>query len=434
MKKTISMENFLFWGLCALIIFIPFREILAYYTISLVKSLPDLLILLLLIAYLINVKFHFRFELCDWLFGAYLIWELISTVFINHWGLKPYILQVRSISLYYLMFFILRNASLSSHTYQKLIPVIKGVAYGLFALALVEKLFCKTILFPVEWKESIIYMDNYVRTYGVFNNPNTYAAFILFSFFYIYQQTTDFWEKKNWLFIFVSFTGLLLTVSRSAILLLMFFFIVLAIYQWVVKKQHNSLSLVKGKPFLICLVVSLAVWGGAEVFSNYYMDHVVLSAGESSNMSSLDRFNELMGDKIISGSQANGRMYSIKKGWEIVKDYPLFGAGFGTYGSSASLICGSPIYDKYEIEPGFYSDNEYIKLLVEGGFVGALIFIGFLGAVLYRYRRERFKLLICIIMGGLGLFYNIFEVQVLAFLFWLTLSAPLKVELKGDCL
>lgn len=434
MKKSIQFDNLMFIVLSVLIVFIPLREIIAFYTMSLVKSIPDMLVLIMFVGYLIKTKFKIHIDKTDLLFGLYLLWELVSTLFINHLGLKPYILQVRSISLYYVLYYILKNYKFSTDTYQRLIPVIKSVLYLLFALAIIEKLFAKTILFPIEWKESIIYMDNFIRTYGMFNNPNTFAAFILFSFIYAYQQLNDFWEKQNWLFIFACISTLLLTVSRSTILLLIFFFMVLAIAQWLLKKRDVKILLIAAKPFLICVSASLLVWGGAEAFSNYYMDNVVYAGEDNTGVNSLDRFNELTGNDIIQASQVNGRLFSITKGLEIVKDYPVFGSGFGTYGSAASLMCGSPLYEKYGIEGTFYSDNEYIKVLTEGGVIGALLFVCFLGSVLYNYRKEKFKLLICVIMGGLGLFYNIFEVQILVFLFWTTMAAPIRTELKGETL
>ncbi len=434
MKKSVNFDRLIFIVLSMLIFFIPFREILAYYTSSIVKSIPDLLIFVLFVSYIIKVRFRIKIDKIDLFFLLYLILEAISTILINHVGLKAYIVQVRSISLYYFLFYILKNYKLSEDSYQNIIPILKSILYVLFVLAIIEKLFAKTVLFPEEWRTSIIYFSNYIRTYGMFNSPNTYAAFILFSFIYVYQLTDNFWIRKNFLFIFVCICSLLLTVSRSTLILFMFFVIVLSIAQWYIKKHKNQeIHLISLKPFLICLLGAVVAWGGAEAFSNYYLENVVYANGESSSSGSLDRFNELFDEKIITSSQSNGRLYGIKKGLEIVKDHPIFGTGFGTYGSSASLICGSPIYKEYDIEDNFYADNEYIKIFVEGGILGLFAFVAFLASVLYTYRRSLFKILVCVIMGGLGLFYNIFEVQILSFLFWLVTCAPMCTDLKiGD--
>lgn len=434
MNKTKNLNQLIFLMISLLVFFIPFREMLAYYTFPFVKSIPDILVLSVFVYYLFHIKFQIRLDKIDLAFAIYLLIELISTLFINHVGLKAYIVQVRSICLYYVLFYILKNYQFPQEGYKRVIPMIKIVLYVIFALSVIEKLFAKTVLFPVEWKESIIYMDNFIRTYGVFNNPNTYAAFVIFAFIYVYQLVDEFWCKKNIIFIIVCISAMLLTVSRSTIILFIFFIIVLLITQQMMKRKGHAISLIPVKPFMLCLVSSIVIWGGAEVFSSYYMDHVVYADEEGTGASALDRFNELVGDKIVNASQSSGRLYSITKGLEIVKDHPILGTGFGTYGSSASLICGSPIYEKYDIEGSFYSDNEYIKILVEGGILGALAFVAFLSTILYTYRKQPFKLLVCVIMGGLGLFYNIFEVQILAFMFWITLTVPERRELQGGIL
>ncbi|MPN48194.1 hypothetical protein SDC9_195799 [bioreactor metagenome] len=67
-------------------------------------------------------------------------------------------------------------------------------------------------------------------------------------------------------------------------------------------------------------------------------------------------------------------------------------------------------------------------MLVETGAVGALAYGLFLIAILLNYKHNKFKLLSCLILGFLGMFYNIFEVQILSFLFWIVLTLPDESE------
>ena len=63
-------------------------------------------------------------------------------------------------------------------------------------------------------------------------------------------------------------------------------------------------------------------------------------------------------------------------------------------------------------------DKEYIKDIVETGSVGFLLLCLFLVSILYEQRKKPLNILICIMVGWFGLFYNVFEVQIVAFLLW----------------
>ena len=45
-----------------------------------------------------------------------------------------------------------------------------------------------------------------------------------------------------------------------------------------------------------------------------------------------------------------------------------------------------------------------------------------MSSILYDYRNKRFVVLFCIGIGWFGLFYNVFEVQIVAYLLWLLLG------------
>ena len=59
-----------------------------------------------------------------------------------------------------------------------------------------------------------------------------------------------------------------------------------------------------------------------------------------------------------------------------------------------------------------------IKDIVETGSVGFLLLCLFLVSILYEQRKKPLNILICIMVGWFGLFYNVFEVQIVAFLLW----------------
>src|SRR5690606_19291223 len=71
-----------------------------------------------------------------------------------------------------------------------------------------------------------------------------------------------------------------------------------------------------------------------------------------------DRLNQTLDDKNLERMTSNGRIFYIKKGLEIFSDYPVTGAGFGTFGGAATISYGSPIYEEYGIDLSIYFENK----------------------------------------------------------------------------
>src|SRR5690606_15644671 len=96
--------------------------------------------------------------------------------------------------------------------------------------------------------------------------------------------------------------------------------------------------------------------------------------------------------KEIKSSKADGRLYRLAKGFEVFSDNPVSGTGFGTFGSAASLSYKPALYKEYNIRSTFYSDNQYIVILVETGIVGTILFLGFLLSLALSFRKDYLKL------------------------------------------
>lgn len=185
------------------------------------------------------------------------------------------------------------------------------------------------------------------------------------------------------------------------------------------------------KKFAINIAAAILIVFCINNLSGFYVNNIAknnigIETGKGSTNSAVNRLEELSNPAIISKSKTDGRIFSIMKGIEIFKNNPIIGTGFGSYGDAASLIITPKQYNKYEISEGFYADNEYIKVLVETGVVGAIAYALFLISILINYRKSTFKLMSCLVLGFLGMFYNIFEVQILSYLFWITLTLPEK--------
>ena len=150
---------------------------------------------------------------------------------------------------------------------------------------------------------------------------------------------------------------------------------------------------------------------------NSYLENIKSSLGVSSG----DRFSEL-GTDVLYSQYTNMRIQSVITALEVAAKQPLFGSGYGTYGSSASLTWEVPHYKDLGLYNGFYADNQYACVVAETGFAGLLVFMAFLLTTLWQYRKNLLKLLACLIIGWFGIFYNILEIQIGAMLLWSMLS------------
>jgi len=423
---------FLVLGLC---VFIPIRSVLAEYGNSLVKVIPDLAILALAGCYTLSIRFRFKFLLHDFIFLAFLGLAFVSTL-LNGSGIMPFIFQVRSIGLYYILYFVIRNLGLGKKELTGIVRVVQLMAVVLFVFALIEKITSKMVLFPYSWAESIIYASNYTRAYSLLNNPNTYALFldlvILLSIFafLLCRIKTPFWLYG------ILGGSLLLTMSRSGLIILGVMLVFLALLAfW---KQRKALPW-RELAIRLALIAAIsgAIYGvgkgGALIYYNAAIQDTPSSAVKDVITSALgigamDRFDGALSEEEFHKSSQDGRMYAITMGLKVFRDYPILGTGLGTYGSSASMNYRPALVDLYELPFPFYSDNQLITILVETGAVGALLFGIFLIAILICYRRSLLKLLLCVFFGWFMLFYNIFEVQIGAMLFWTFLSLELGTE------
>lgn len=433
------IEKYINCLLLFLAVFIPSRNVLELFLGTYVKSIPDILILGLAFLYFVYVKGRIKIKLYDVFIIVFLGVAFVNTIVFQQIDLYVYIFEIRSIMVYYALFFVIRNFEFKEDKMLLFAKVLRIVTYVLFVFGLIEKLGNKNILFPASVAESIIYADNYARVHSLFFNPNTYGAFLVLTFFIVIHYEKD---KKLILYKMITMISLLLSMSRSSIIILGMGLIA---YGLVFKrKELFKKELILQVVVIAC--VSLIAYAACEKATEYIQYAKELKALEEAELEEnvaetntdkktsnnkntanvpkhktttvYDRMNDLKGEEILVQSNADGRLYFVKTGLKVFKDYPILGTGFGTYGSAASMGWEPPLYEEYGLPYGFYSDNEYIKDLVETGIIGVLLLIAFCVSILYSYRKNIFSIFFCIIIGWFGLFYNVLEVQIVAFLFW----------------
>lgn len=422
-----------------LAIFIPFRELIALYAGSFIKFLPDVLVWGELLLVLINNKFKLNLKLYDYFFIGFIIIGFFSCL-LNSVSFLSFALQARSIGTMYALFYVIRNINIEKNDYKTIINVLMSVIIVLIIFAILEFFTDKTLFFPKIWAENIDFVSNFERTYSLMNNPNTFGVFTFMVMFLVYFINKDSFSKKYFGYYVLSFLGIILSASRST-LLVVCLFILFLIYESIKKRSCYNLLW-----FVILIALSFGI---VYSFEKIKLKMEIMNSTEIPNkkpngnsndcvsdgdindnivkpitpgFTLLDRIKETTSGTTAANSKINGRLYIIKKGLVIFKDYPMIGTGFGTFGSAASRMITPDIYSKYDLNTSFYSDNEYIKVVVETGIIGTIIFGLFILSLLYDFFKTKsyYKLFIFIVFLFIGMFYNIFEMQVLCYVLYLS--------------
>lgn len=457
-----------FFSLVFFCIWLPVRNVL---DLPIVKIVPDLMILSLFAWYAVTVRFRFRLLLHDWLFLAFLAVASASSLLLNHIGILPIVFQIRSIGVFYILYFVVRNLRFGKREFTLLVDVLQVMTVVLFLFAAIEKITSKTVLFPEFVSEKILYVSNFARVYGLLANPNTYALFLVLVLFLSVFRRLLVGTTTSPVVYGLMVCSLLLTMSRSGALALGMGLLALGIYT-LCKYRRQFPFKAFGVALAVTLIIGFGGYFGIKEGAVLYYDNVLTTAPDdtteqtppqttkpsgdtteqtppenntqtekptapkpehdisedSVELGTSDRFDDMFSNKELANSLADGRLFYIKTGLEIVKDYPLFGAGFSAYGSAATLSFSSPIAKDYGLPASFYADNEYIKVLGENGLIGFALFGAFLLAALWCYRKSFFKVFLMFVLAWFGLFFNIFEVQIGTMLLWTMLAMHLPLE------
>ena len=408
--------------------FIPFREFIALYTFDFIKFLPDLIIWLLAGIIVIKNKFKIALKLYDFAFLGFVISGLIATL-INGSSLLAFALQVRSIGTMYVFFFVLRNTEFDKKQINTIKNSLMIILSVIIVFAILEHLTDKFI-FPEVWRVSISYASNYARVYSLMNNPNSFAFFGYMVMLLVYFTNQGTQKILHYVFYTFVFLSIVLSASRSTFIAIAFLFLLLIFEAFKGKSYKPLLKMLLSLILAIVLMLALIpvkslifdVTGGfGEGFNQSATNES--STNNKNNIAFIDRFNELSDDTILQNSSSDGRIFVIMKGLEIFADHPIFGTGFGTYGSAGSRMVTPDLYKEYGLYENLYSDNEYIKVFVETGLLGTLIYIAFVLLLLQACLKNRYKLTTLISFLFIGMFYNIFEMQTICFLLYLILSS-----------
>lgn len=416
-----------------LVIYVNIRPFLLEVNSGL-KLIGDLVIFVVfawtLFHYRHNIRSLFTFKWFEWSYFAFILFGSIIG-FLHDVTPTSIIFQVRTFLIMYLLYYTISRMTLTNKWLQQLAWVTVWLNIIMSLHGLVEKLSLRQLLLPEEWKYKVLSATNAVRIYGLTGNPNSLALSLFFGLIavvylqHVYQQTKYKWTFRVLLVLF--FGILVLTYSRGTWISAVTFGVVFILMtrKWYLLKRLVIAGV--ASIILIYYPVNLAVQYITEL--GVTVDEKPSGAGSIGG-----RFGETFDEKNLALMTESGRFYYIRKGFEIFGDHPITGTGFGSFGGSATLSYGSPIYDHYGISSDiyggkyFYSDNQYIQVIAETGVIGVLIFAVFLLSMLWFFWKSRhtnfgvFMIALWFSTGVSGMYYNIWELKMYTLFYFILLG------------
>ncbi|SEA77027.1 O-antigen ligase [Thalassobacillus cyri] len=422
-----------------LFIYFPIRPFLLEFSPTL-KGIGDIIVLISLMKvfwnYRKNWKQLFRFDPFEIAFILFCVVGSISAL-LTGVSIMAIVYQLRALVIFYLVYYIVKRLDITTQDVKKFVYTIIAMVVIIGIHGLIEKISGRQWLLPESWVNKSLSVYNENRIYGMPGNPNSLAVFLSLSLIILIFWKTKLTSLKNffvWVPLVLLLTVMTLTYSRGAWISLVF---VLITYTLLTKCWGIA------RIFLISLVAAIILvtipYGTIlDAVTSNEEDKIVQDLPEqeeNNEKESPDRFRGAFDETSLENSSRSGRLFIVKKGFEIYKDHPIIGTGFGTFGDSASLNFGSPLYKQYDIEKKFFSDNQYIQIIVQTGTIGVLLFAVFLLNmlwILFKKRKETHLayVLLCVLLGSYvaGLVYNIWEYDIFTLIFFTMLAYLLNTS------
>ncbi|OES44970.1 O-antigen ligase family protein [Domibacillus iocasae] len=434
-------------GLLSILIYFPMRSFLTEMSPGL-KMAGDLIIIAITLRVLWDtrrdVRSWFHFHAFEYGFFVFL---LIGSVSAFLTGVEPaaIIFQLRAFVITYLVFYAAKRLDLTKEDIISFLWVTTATAMLLVVQGLVEKLSVRTWMMPEAWVNRALSPNNRVRVYGWLNNPNVLSVYLTIAFMcalYLRSMVTSKWLKVALFISAVLMMGVwTLTYSRGTWIGFAIGFIVFII----LSRNWRSTVLALTAIVLGAVVVSVPVTSASRYIEANIINDVPRTGTISDNDTSEDvsyeskRIKETFELSTVELSQQTGRLFVVNKGFEIFKDHPVIGTGFATFGDSATKSYNSPIYEKYEILPNMYSDNQYIQVIAQTGALGVIAFAAFLlGMLGILWKKRHDNPIVIPVLSMLlgicvcGLLYNIWEDKTFTTYFFLIMAIIVSLKNQGE--
>ncbi|HWO77553.1 MAG TPA: O-antigen ligase family protein [Bacillus sp. (in: firmicutes)] len=380
-----------------------------------------------------EIRSWFRFHPFEIAFFIFLIVGAVGG-YLTGATLSAVIFQVRTFLIMYVIYYIVSRMNLNKEDYIKFGWVTVMTSTIICIHGLIEKLSFRQWLLPESWSEAVLSVTNAMRIYGLLNNPNSLAIYLSISAIvtlYLLQKVTGTQRKVLYCMLVLFFGVFMLTFSRGTLIALAIGLIIFFAFT-----RHWQLL----RPILISAIASLIVIYFPVTFGGEYIGDL-LTGGDGSGSGKgsggfKERIDHTFDEESLELMAQSGRIFYIKKGFEIFLDHPIAGTGFATFGDSATLTNGSPIYDDYNINTdiygfNFYTDNQYIGVITQTGVIGVVLFAIFLLGMLWIFWQRRqedpsfsyIMIALWFATAVMGMIYNIWELKLFTFFYFLFFGA-----------
>ena len=207
--------------------------------------------------------------------------------------------------------------------------------------------------------QGIIHALRERRVLAGFGNPNLFAAFLCMSLpFFLFLLV----ERESRGLTMVSIGGLILllfvmilTRSRGGLLSLLFS--VFLFYILIFKNKKSGAHLLSSKRFLPVIII---------LFFLIIIFLVIQNATKTRDIR-----GSSLPERLFTVSTIRERRFYILTGWEIIKEFPILGAGPGGY------ALHYPLHRQFGARETQYAHNFIIQLWAELGLVGLILFFAF---------------------------------------------------------
>lgn len=426
-----------FWrpkiGLLLLILYVPIRPFLIEVNPGL-KLVGDAITFILLLKIFIDKrrdwKSLFRFKKFEWAFFVFLAFGSVIALTTGV-SIAAIIFQVRTFVIMYLLYYIVSRMDIDYKDIVKFSWVTIGLSVLVSVHGIIEKLSLRQWLLPEAWSQKMLSATNFVRIYGLPGNPNSLALYLGFTIMLVLVLLhTAKGKERKWLYALMTlFTGvLLLTYSRGTWIAIAVGFVVFLLLSryWKILKP----LVITGVLGFVLVYIPVNAGVG-------FVQSLGIEGDSSQGTGGIkNRFKETFDEENLELMAQSGRFFYIKKGFEVFRDHPITGTGFGTFGGSATLSYGSPIYDEYGIRSDiyggkyFYSDNQYIQVIAETGAIGVILFAAYLIlmlAIFWKHRHEghfpKVMIALWFATGVSGMYYNIWELKLYTMYYFMIFGA-----------
>jgi len=389
-----------------------------------------------------NWKQIFRFEIFEWAFIAFLVIGAISS-FITGVSMGAIVFQLRAFVITFLLLYAVKRLSITKSDIKSFLWNTLVISLIIVVQGLVEKLSMRSALMPENWINRSLSSNNRVRIYGLLNNPNVLAVFLTIStILTVYLKKLVKNNKLQW-FLNISLILMvgvwILTYSRGTWIAVVIGIVVYTLLTREWKIPVKAIVLV-GLSFLIITMPTtyISKW----INNNTEIGNFVRTGVEEEDTgfaAESERLKETFNASTFEKSKNTGRLFVVYKGFEIYKDYPIIGSGFGTFGDSASKSYSSPLYKEYGIETNIYADNQYIEVIAQNGTVGVILFAVFLLGLLHLFwkHRKTNPYAIPLVASLLGIYwcgfiYNIWEDKTFTMYFFIITAVFIQFVSKKE--